>query len=373
MNFLKSYAEGQAGKKFGLPTGLDDFDNAINGIQKKSIYGIGAAPKVGKSSFVLHSFLIYPFMYAQKHGLNIHWKFFSFEMDRIKIEFKIAAFFFWYDYGLDSFEFRGDTYEINANYLEGKLKKKSDDPLAPPEIIKLTEEHERILYEIYKKRIIPIMGEYNEEGEKIKEGVVDFIEDAENPTGINKYLRNYAEENGSTVFQEYQTRDERGNKVTRKRAIGYNPHDPELHTIVIIDHLRKMKLERQFTIKQNIDKMLEYQVKQRNLYGFTFVDIIHLNRSIGETNRIKYHGNTLYPTGDDVKDTGNLSEDADFLITLFNPLDEKYKLKKHFNIDLNKYPNYRSIHLVESRDTPCPTHIRANFYGNVCRFEPIKL
>lgn len=80
----------------------------------------------------------------------------------------------------------------------------------------------------------------------------------------------------------------------------------------------------------------------------------------------------LYPTGDAFKDTGNLSEEADYIITLFNPQDEKYNIKKHFGLELQNYPNYRSIHLVESRDTDCPIHLRANMYGNINLFLPIK-
>lgn len=74
----------------------------------------------------------------------------------------------------------------------------------------------------------------------------------------------------------------------------------------------------------------------------------------------------------------NLSEEADFLITLFNANDEKYKLDKHFGLKLRDnsmqlYPNYRSIHLVESRDTECPIHLRTNMFGAINYFESIKV
>lgn len=69
--------------------------------------------------------------------------------------------------------------------------------------------------------------------------------------------------------------------------------------------------------------------------------------------------------------SGNLSEDSNVVITLFNPRDEKYNLTKHFGTELEEYPNYRSIHIVESRDSVCPSHFKANMYGNINMFEMI--
>ena len=65
------------------------------------------------------------------------------------------------------------------------------------------------------------------------------------------------------------------------------------------------------------------------------------------------------------------------MLTLFNPNDEKYNITKHFGLELKGkqgnefYPNYRSLHLVESRSTECPQHLRLNMYGNSNYFEPL--
>ena len=72
-----------------------------------------------------------------------------------------------------------------------------------------------------------------------------------------------------------------------------------------------------------------------------------------------------------VKDSGNLSEECDYLLTLFNPTDEKYGLSTHFGYPLDEYPNYRSIHLVESRDTECPQHLGVQMQGNIKHFKTI--
>ena len=69
----------------------------------------------------------------------------------------------------------------------------------------------------------------------------------------------------------------------------------------------------------------------------------------------------------------NLAEDCNYLLTLFNPRDEKYNMKKHFGRDISNIENYRSLHLVYSRDTECPQHMRMQMNGNINAFKYLKL
>lgn len=76
--------------------------------------------------------------------------------------------------------------------------------------------------------------------------------------------------------------------------------------------------------------------------------------------------------------TENLGEDADYVFTTFNPNDDKYSLKEHFNLAIkdsrgNKlYPHLRTIHLVSSRHCEFPRHYKTNMFGNVKSFETVK-
>ena len=98
---------------------------------------------------------------------------------------------------------------------------------------------------------------------------------------------------------------------------------------------------------------------------------MHSNRGVTNVDRLKMHGDKIFPTADDVKDTGNLAEESTILMTLFNPSDEKYNLTNHFGVELADYPNYRSLHITESRNTDSPVHIQLNVFGNVNYFEPL--
>lgn len=382
MNFKERFERGLQGLNFGLPTGLDAIDKVTGGIQKEAIYGIAAGPKVGKTTFVDYSFVIAPYLHyleilkkGNPENLEIEWIYFSFEINRIKKEFKYVAFFMKHDYNIDTFKHKDSVYDISPNYLEGKMKDNDG------EIIRPSEEHQKIVYQIYEDRIIPLFGEYDNKGKQIKPGLIKFVEQRDNPTGLRNYIGRYTAKTGTWHWEDYQEEVIVGNEtktVTKQKRAGWTPNSPNKFVIIVTDHLRKLKEERGFTKKQLIDKYIEYQVEFRNWCRFTFVDIIHLNRNLSDTNRIKYQSEFLYPTGDDIKETGNLSEEADYIFTMMNPNDEKYNIKKHFGLEIKNssndelYPNYRSIHLVESRDTECPLHFRAKMRGHINSMEPFE-
>lgn len=384
MNFKTKFKKGLQGLNFGLPTGIPEIDKSQGGLQRSAIYGVAAGPKVGKTTFVDYSMVISPYLYylselekGNPKNISIEWIYFSFEIDRVKKEFKYVVFFMYHDHNITHFKWKDEVHEINPNYLEGKMKDNDGETIIP------TEEHQNIAMEIYERRIIPLFGEYDEKGKLIKPGLIKFVENKENPTGLRNYIGQYSAQNGEWVKSKYKkltghTEEGEPLYIMAEKRESWIPNDPNKFVIIITDHLRKIPSERGFNKKQTVDKMIEYQVEFRNWCGFTFIDIIHLNRNLSDTNRLKYQSEFIYPTGDDIKETGNLSEEADYIFTLMNPNDEKYGIDKHFGLQIKTssndeiYPNYRSIHLVESRDTECPVHFRSIMKGNVNSFEPLE-
>jgi hypothetical protein len=233
-------------------------------------------------------------------------------------------------------------------------------------IIRISTEIEDLLMKIYKTRIEPIFGIYDEKGLQIKPGILECIENSDNPTGIYNYILTEAEKRGKFITKMF------GNS---ERKIGYVADDPDEFVVVCFDHVRKIYGERSFDKKQSVDKLAEYFVYLRNILKWSFVAIIHLNRTLTDINRLKMFDDRLYPDSDMIKDTGNLAEDCDYLFTLFNPNDDKYNLLKHFSLiirDSEKniiYDNLRTIHLVESRYTEYPQHFRVDMYGNLKTFK----
>lgn len=368
-NFIEAFKKGQQGANQGLPMGdgLANLSNAINGVQRGRIYGVAAAPKAGKSTLTDYAFVIEPFLYALENNVDIEWIYFSFELDRISKEFDFATFFLFKDYGIYKIDLpEGIKKEeksfitLSPDYLRGRLQDDSG------EIIKVDDNIKEKLQLVYRNRLIPLFGEYTDKGFQIKRGLMTFIEQKDNPTGIYKYLKSHAESNGKFIKQRFG----KGERIT-----GYVPNNPEKYTIIVTDHLRKLILERGWKMKQTVDKYIEYTVELRNWCAYTFIHIIHLNRGMTDFNRLREVGDMLYPNSDDIKDTGNLAEDADYILTIFSPNDQRYSLDTHFGKIIKDkkgnelYPNLRTLHLVESRHCHYPQHFSTNMYGNVKSFE----
>lgn len=369
-NFQRTFNNGRIGLNFGITTGLKPLDKAINGIQKKTSIGVAAAPKCGKTTFVDFCFLLSPYLYMLENNRlsDIEWIYFSLEVDRVSKEFKIAAFFMFYDYNIFDFEYKGKTYLMNKEYLMGKQKHYFED--GTEETMLVSDEHAALIREIFTKRIVPLFGKYDENGNCIQKGKVTIIDVAENPTGMDKFVKRYAESIGRFIKEKY-TVVENNKSVIKEKVVGYRPNNPNLRLIIITDHIRKPQRERGFTMKENIDKWLEYTTTIRNRCEFIFINICHSNRGISNIERLRFAKENIFPTADDIKDTGNLAEESTVLMTLFNPNDEKYNLKEHMGVKLEDYPNYRSLHITESRDTESPVHIQLNMYGNVNYFKPL--
>lgn len=377
-NFIQEYLKGQRGGNKGLPMGpgLEHVSKAINGVQKGMMIGVAASPKVGKSTFTDYAFVIQPYLDSLISRAKVKWTYFSFEMDRITKEFDFAAFFLYHDHGIrlvilpEGVTINGEhSIEISSSYLRGRVQ---DDN---GETIKVNDEVFKLLQQVYEQRIVPLFGRYDEKGIKTQDGAIDFIEQKENPTGLRIKLLEKAEKDGTFLYQEFV--DKEGH--SGKKIIGYTPNDPTLLHIVVTDTIRKIPKERGFTMKETIDKYLEYTTEIRNQCQYTFIHIIHLNRSMADVQRMKMLGDMLYPTPEDIKDTGNLSEECDHLFTLFDPNDDKYNLDTHFGVtikDAHKnilYPNMRTIHLVESRHVAFPQHFRVEMEGNIKNFNQLKI
>lgn len=420
MNFRAAFEAGQKGSNKGLPMGegLKSISQAINGIQRGRIYTVGAAPKGGKSTLVDVGFCIEPALYVlttnaklkasmeaivarlqattdleTRNALNLEYEklngqlidlefiYNSYEIDRVSKEFDFVAHFLNTDFAIyQIFLPAGKLYKgnnfvyLSSAFLKGELEYDTEIPDAPKEIIRVPEDIVEKIKIVYRTRILPLFGEYNEKGEKVSKGLIKFLEIKDNPTGVRNYLIEYAKENGEFLYKQ-TVKD--GQTFTR--MIGYKPNNPKKYVIIITDHLRKLLPERGFKMKETVDKFSEYAVEFRNTCNFTFVHIIHLNRALSDIGRRQFDDDRLFPQSDDIKETGNLSEDSNYIFTMFNPNDDKFNLTKHFGKTIRRpdksllYPFMRTVHLVESRHCICPQHFRVNMYGDVKKFEPLTI
>lgn len=377
MNIIEKFNQGQQGGNMGLYMGdaLVNIYRAIKGVQRAKVYGVAAAPKVGKTTLTDVGFVIEPYIDAIKKGIEIEFHYFSYEIDRVTKEFDFMCHFLNREYNIeyyllpDGITVAGQNYvKLEPDLLMGHIL---DDK---EQLITVDADLQAKMIEVYSKWIIPLFGEFAQNGVQIKKGVIIFHETKENPTGIRNKLLAYAEKNGQFVYEDSVGS---GGKVYR-RMIGYKPNNPEKFVMIITDHVRKLVLERGFTLKQTVDKYLDYSIEFRNICGFSSVHIIHLNRSISDVKRLQFQDDRIYPTSEDIKDTGNLSEEANYVFTMFNPNDDKYNLSKFFGMKIRDtqknilYEDLRTVHLVESRHGPYPQHFILSMKGAIKKFVEFK-
>lgn len=187
-------------------------------------------------------------------------------------------------------------------------------------------------------------------------GVIDMIDGSANPTGIYNYLKKVALDNGEII---------QINEFTRR----YIPKDENLHIITINDHIGKLSNERNegtyLTDKQLLDLHSHYMGLVRDRYGIAPIDISQFNRSIGSVSRM--NAKDVSPEPDDFKGSGDMYENADVALGLFNPF--KFKINNFMGYDINKFVGpggenrFRSISIIKNSYGADDIIIGLNFLG----------
>jgi hypothetical protein len=314
----------------GIPMGFERLNNYI-GIRKGIYTLVGGLTGSGKTSFVDDAYVLNPFDWTltpegKKSGIKIK---------------------FWYR----SME-RNRTYKY-AKWVSRKIFLDQGIIIPVPKLLgwtdKLTkDEHDLFLmYEDYIKEM---------------EDSIIMYDGPENPVGIAKDLKKYAESKGKIEqLDEY-------NKI-------YVPNDPNEITIVVIDHIGLLKTTKdQPTKKQAIDKLSNELRFARDFYGFSPVAVSQFNREISNPIRIK--NGDVEPQLDDFKDSSSPGEDCDVALALFDPM--RYKVADPSGYDLDKLKDeygskyFRSLRLIKNSYGADDVRIGLGFFGQIGMFKELK-
>lgn len=359
MNLIRVVEEGIEGVSPGLLFHIDKLNILLGGIHKHTMHIIAAEPKAGKTTFLDENYVLSPYLrnLLVNPDTSIEWYYWSTEISRIEKEAGMISTLLYYNHGL----------RLTAEYILGRQLVEENGRIVRKIV---SAEHHRLIVDTYLEYIVPLFGTFDaDSGRQLTSGLIRFFP-KDNPTGIRNELLRAAAENGEMIRETYQIADENGVMHSRERIVSYRPNNRRKYILCLIDHLRGLKRERGFSMKDNIDKMTEYAVELRNLTGIIFAFTIHLNRAVTDIDRLKYLKDTLYPHSDDLKDSGNPSEDANYVFTMLNASDEKYGITTHFGHNVRSYEGrYRSLHLVAARNAECPVHMGMEFLGDVKHFE----
>lgn len=322
-DFINEVDRGRSGENISLSTGLPKLDELIGGVGKRTYYSIGSNLGIGKTAFADHAFVLVPYhhMLMNPEGNKIRIYYYSFEISKLNKIAKWVCHLAYRKYNL--------ILDIKEVYSRRSI---------------LTEEKYKIINEF--RDYVNKMEDY-----------VHIFDTPTNPTGLYMDVRKHMEANGKIVDN---TQLVRGIELKFKK---YIPNDNKEIFLYIEDHVGLVRGEKDLrTKKEKIDKGSEYAVGLRNFFGASKLAISQFNREIADLDRRRHA--ELTPQLEDFKDTGNVSEDADIVMSLFNPL--RYNLTEYNKMNvLSMGGRYRNMVVLKNRDGQDMYKHNLNMLGEV--------
>lgn len=340
--FIEDVNAGREGRNMGLSTGLPKLDKAIGGVQRATYYLIGGNTGTGKTAFADHTFVLSP--YAQ-FCRNI----------------------------ITPSDIPTPKYRVFYYSMEISAKKK----IAKWVCNLMYTRHGMIIdiNEVYSRKSIISQEKYDliSSCRAYIDGMEEYVHIFDrpiNPFGIYKEVSSYMERNG--VVKETE-RTVKGHTMKFK---SYSPNDPYEIVLVIVDHIGLLRPEKvrdenknvvaeYKTKKDIIDHDSENAITLRNFYGVSRLSISQFNRDMADIDRRRF--SELSPQLEDFKNTGNASEDAEIVMTMFNPL--RYGLTSYGGISIDRLGGrFRSNSILKSRDGEDMLKLNLNFMGEAGHF-----
>lgn len=299
------------GKSNCLPFPYPRFRRYYQGLERAKFIIITGNQKTAKSKWANYTFLYEPFFNMLENPDSHRIKGFIFTLEISK---------------------KAMMYEFFSHLLfrlsEGDLR------YSPKDLKSLDEKH------LLPQKVLDVI-----EGDEFKGIVekwlecVEYIDDVKNPTGVNKYLREWALRHGHFETWKDETGAERIGK--------YIPDDPELYKIVVLDNAANLTQESGMSEMENISKMSKYFITLRDQLEFSIVFIQHQAQSQESLENFKY--NKVEPSSAGLGDSKRTSRDANMVFGIYSPFKHDKPDYKEYNI--TRLRNYgRFVKVLEDRD-----------------------
>jgi len=308
MSSLKERIQaGKEGKYKGLDNGLGDINKYIYNILKGIYTLIGGLSGAAKTT-LMDFMILNAIAYAKKNNISL------------------TIFYY-------CFEIKEETKKLNwlSVHIYQKYK-----VIIPPQVIggldgaKMTE---------YEAKLVDAEIEYIEQ--LFRE--IHFRFEPTNPTGIYHELLEHGENTGTYVKEKYTLQGEH-----KSRIIRWVPNDPDSYTLVAIDHIALAKREKNYGLKENIDKLSEYFVYMRNICNMSFLVVQQFNQSLNSVDRMKMKGVDLSPQQNDFKDSNNTYADCDVALGVMNPWKMDFKSYLGYDLSVMK-EKFRLVKVIKNR------------------------
>lgn len=324
-----------------IPSPFKRFSNDFIGIEQGCYTTITSFTKGGKSQFTSYTYIYQPLMFCYNHkDVDIDIKILYFPLEETP-ERILQRFISWllYDYS-------DGKIRISPRDLRSTTKPVSEDILGIIE----SEEIQDIIKYFEEHVIFP-----NEQG---------------NPTGIMKYCKKYAEDNGTIYTKPGKYKDEATGEIRETQVFDrYEQDNPNEYRLIIIDTINLIDCEKGMTLKQSMDKLSEYCAKYlRNRYNYS--PVVIQQQSFEQEGNDAFKLGKMKPSVAGLGDSKYTSRDSNVVLGLFSPF--RFGLPEYMNYDITKFKdNIRFLEVIVNRDGEmggmCPLY----FDGATCVFHEL--
>lgn len=336
--------------------GLSRLERYLPGIEQDTYYLLTASSGVGKSKLARYLFIHNPYLFVKENpdtDIKLDVLYFSLEESKRKIILSEISKYLFTKYGL--------VISIKQLQSRGRYNTISEDVL---EKIAEAEEH---------------VNEYL--------SCVQVVDNIRNPTGIYKYVRDFALTVGTyydkddvalTPEEIEDVRLARGEAY--KKISYYKKHNPKHYVIVLVDHLSLLETEKDADSGQSLTQWQamqkfssKYCLHIRDKFGFIPV-VVQQQAADKERVETNYKGDTieqkLEPSLDGLGDNKTTQRDANVVLGLFAP--DRYRITEHDGYDVSFFRDrYRSMIILKDRDGTPNKKIPLFFNGAVDFFKEL--
>lgn len=302
---------GREGNNWGYSMGLPKLESIIDGVTKNTYTLLFSGTGSGKTSLALYSYIYKPLM-EHLDDDNFRVTYYSLEMSSELLFAKLLSIYIFETYGI----------ELSTKELLSREKGYT-----------LPEEY----YEIVKS-CLPWL-------HKI-ESKITIYDKALNAEVLYKTLMDELKKRGKFVEED-------------TRTIYVPNNENEVH-LVVIDHLSLVRKSNGRSLKEEMDLISSYLVRLRNICHISPLVIMQANRDSTSMDRRKAGFDNMQIS--DIKDSGSPAQDAEIIISIFNPFRERLATYRGYDIKLLQ-SRFRSITVLKNRYGEADVEVGCAFYG----------
>ena len=323
-----------------IPSPFKNFRSDFPGVEQGKMYLVSGAAKSGKSQLTSYLFLYTPILYAYYHPEQVRIQIFYFPLEetpeKITIRFMCHLL-----YTLSDRKIRVSPMKLQSVSKESVVDKEILD----------------ILNSIEYRSILDFYEDH-----------VHFITER-NPTGCWKVINRYAQEAG-TIHRKIVTIENKETGVKQEKEVFdyYEPKDPDEYVEVIYDHISLCELERNYTLKQCIDKLTEYFMVFRNHYNY--IPVIVQQQNMDTISLEAFKANKIRPTLAGLADSKDPGKATSVMLGITNPF--AFELPDYLKYDITKLRGYaRFLEVVLNREGESNGVLAMYFDGATNYFAPL--